>query len=93
MWLPSNYAYFMNKVCKYHLRYTFHLFSSDLAVCVLTESHPDRWFRKSFFEYIDVSRELIARFIGAGSEGLVLLESASTAFNSIVRSMAYEVGL
>jgi hypothetical protein len=69
------------------------IYQYDIPICHPPESHPDRWFRKSFYEYIDISRELIARFVNASPEGLVLVESASTAFNSIVRSMVFEVEL
>ena len=50
------------------------------------ERYPDAWFRKKFFEYIDIARNYVADYVNAFVDDIVLVENASTAINSILRS-------
>ena len=56
------------------------------------EAYPDTWFRKSYYDYIDKSRELVAGLIHARVDDVVLVENASNAVNSILRSMGLSRG-
>lgn len=56
------------------------------------ESCPEVWFRKTYFEYIDKSRKCIADLIHSDVEDVVVLENASSAVNSILRSYPFKVG-
>lgn len=64
-----------------------------LSDTLWTESYPDTWFRESYYDYIDKSRELIASFVNATLDGLVLVENASSAVNSILRSLGLSVSV
>ena len=55
------------------------------------ESHPDNWFRTLLFENMQKCRHFIADFIHAPLDNIVLVENASTAVNSILRSYAFKV--
>ena len=57
------------------------------------ESYPDTWFRQSYYEYIDKSRQVVADLIQTCVENLVLVENASSAVNSILRSMGLKVSV
>ena len=78
---------FLNKV------ENFHICSHPVYFPAFAESHPDTWFRKSYYDYVDASRELIASFVNASAEGLVLVENASSAVNSILRSLGLKASL
>lgn len=56
------------------------------------EAYPDTWFRQSMYEKMDASREVIARYIRAHVSDVVLVENASSAVNSILRSMQFQQG-
>lgn len=56
------------------------------------ESEPDKWFRDSYYKLIDISREKLAKVIRANNEDLVLVENASSAVNSILRSLNMNAG-
>lgn len=80
--------------CKFYLEqgcifYQYHIFIYSFKF--QTESHPDRWFRKSYFNYLENSREKLSRMINAQSEDVVLVENASSAINSILRSLGFKV--
>jgi selenocysteine lyase/cysteine desulfurase len=53
----------------------------------LAESHPDRWFRKLYYEKVEHSRSLVAELVRAHVQDVVLVENASSAVNSILRSL------
>jgi len=57
------------------------------------EQQPDTWFRERHYQLQNQTRENIARYVGAYDhgmlDGLVLVESASTAVNSIMRSFPW----
>lgn len=56
-----------------------------------TEARPDDWFRGSVFKYIQTAREQLAAVVNCDVGGLVLVENASAAVNSILRSMGLKV--
>jgi selenocysteine lyase/cysteine desulfurase len=59
------------------------------------EQQPDPWMRFRYKQLINETRKEIARYVHAEDgmgETLVLVESASTAVNSIMRSMAWQPG-
>jgi selenocysteine lyase/cysteine desulfurase len=56
------------------------------------EAYPDTWFRKQMYDLIYDSRALIANFIQATVSDTVLVENASSAVNSILRSQQFEKG-
>lgn len=56
------------------------------------ESYPDRWFRISYYNYIDIARQYIATFISALLDDVVLVENASSAVNSILRTIGLQRG-
>jgi len=55
------------------------------------ESYPDTWFRTSYYKYIDNSRNLIANYVNASVDDIVLVENASSAMNAILRSLGLKV--
>lgn len=59
---------------------------------VMQESYPDRWFRRQYYDALGVSRQLISDFVGAQSKDVVLVENASSAVNSILRSLDLQKG-
>lgn len=57
------------------------------------EAYPDTWFRVNYFTYVNQSREMLAKYVNASSvDDLVLVENASAAMNSILRSIALTKG-
>lgn len=58
----------------------------------IQESFPEIWFRETIYEVISKSREAIAQLVHANVEEIVLVENASYAVNSILRSFPFEVG-
>lgn len=56
------------------------------------ESHPDTWFRVSYFNYIDAARFALSNLVHALADDLVLVENASAAVNSILRTLALKKG-
>lgn len=56
------------------------------------EAYPDTWFRKRMYDLIYESRTMIAKFIHADVSDVVLVENASSAVNSILRSMQFQKG-
>ena len=53
------------------------------------ESRPDQWFREDYFRLVDKARERIADYVAAPAESLVLVENASSAVNSVLRSLCW----
>lgn len=56
------------------------------------EAYPDTWFRQKMYEKMNASRAKIAQFIRANVSDVVLVENASSAVNSILRSMQFQKG-
>ena len=57
------------------------------------ESHPDHWFRSSYFDYINISRKRVADLIEATDvDDIVLVENASAAVNDILRTIPFKKG-
>jgi len=56
------------------------------------EDHLDKWFRTTYYKYQDQGREAVASLINAEVEDVVLVENASTAVNSILRSLPWKKG-
>lgn len=55
------------------------------------ESSPEIWFRKTFYQYVDESRKLLADLVKVPVEELVLVENASYAVNSILKTFPFKV--
>ena len=56
------------------------------------ESCPELWFRGVYESYVDTSLRAIAPFIGASELGdVVMVENASYAVNSVLRSFSFTV--
>jgi hercynylcysteine S-oxide lyase len=55
------------------------------------EAFPDLWFRVSYYNYQDQSRKLIANLIHSSIDDLVMVENASYAVNSVLRSFPFQV--
>lgn len=58
---------------------------------LLQESRPDRWFREIYFDLVKESRRSIAALINASIDDVVMVENASDAVNSILRSVDLKV--
>mmetsp|Transcript_28645 Transcript_28645/g.40834 ORF Transcript_28645/g.40834 Transcript_28645/m.40834 type:complete len:420 (+) Transcript_28645:1144-2403(+) len=56
------------------------------------ESFPDTWFRQTYYEYINNTRTALANLVNANVDDLVLVENASSAVNSILRSLGFKSG-
>ena len=56
------------------------------------EAHPDRFFRITSYSLIDRSRKKLAALINAPLSEVVLVENASDAVNSILRSYPFQQG-
>lgn len=56
------------------------------------ESRPDNWFRETFYEYVKESRRRVASLIKADTDDVVLVENASTALSSVLRSGRLQKG-
>ena len=56
------------------------------------EAHPDRFFRVTSYALIDRSRKKLASLINGSLDEVVLVENASDAVNSILRSHPYQRG-
>mmetsp|Transcript_25600 Transcript_25600/g.56005 ORF Transcript_25600/g.56005 Transcript_25600/m.56005 type:complete len:467 (-) Transcript_25600:1324-2724(-) len=56
------------------------------------EQYPDRWFREQYYQALDLSRDVIAKYVGADANDVVLVENASSAVNAILRSMGLQSG-
>jgi isopenicillin-N epimerase len=56
------------------------------------EAYPDTWFRKQMYDFIYDSRAMIADFVKASVNDTVLVENASSAVNSILRSLQFQKG-
>jgi hercynylcysteine S-oxide lyase len=55
------------------------------------EGSSEIWFRKTYYDYIDESRKQVAKLIKANVDEVVLVENASYAINSILRSWPFKV--
>lgn len=60
---------------------------------VSSEAHPDRWFRETYFKYIEASRKKIGEMINGDPKDIVLLENVSSAVNSLLRTFPFQVRL
>ena len=56
------------------------------------ESHPDHWFRVDYYKLMVDARRSISLMIHSDIEDTVLVENASAAVNSILRSLRLEAG-
>lgn len=56
------------------------------------ESRPDKWFRITYYEYIKHSRIKLSELINCSMTDIVLVENASSAVNSIVRTFGLKEG-
>lgn len=67
------------------------VYDQQHAFFLESESFPDKWFRKSFMKYVERSRQLIASYVHSDENDIVLVENASSAVNSLLRSMKFKV--
>ena len=65
---------------------------AQIQLCLDQESRPDRWFRETYFKHVDRARDVIAELVNANAEDIVLVENASSAINSILRTMGLQKG-
>ncbi len=56
------------------------------------EDHLDKWFRITIYKYIDLARKDVSSLINAKVEDVVLVENASSAVNSILRTYPWQKG-
>ena len=56
------------------------------------EAHPDHFFRKSIYYLVERSRRRLANLVNAPVSDLVLVENASDAVNSLLRSYPFKHG-
>jgi len=64
-----------------------HLHTKRLDV----EKNPDTWYRGGMYSEMEGVRRELSHFLNAPAEDLVLVENASTAMNSILRSLALQL--
>ena len=62
------------------------------ALHLEAEARPDNWFRETFYEYVKESRRRVANMVKADTEDVVLVENASTALSSVLRSRRLKKG-
>jgi hypothetical protein len=67
------------------------VFDAHVSFLREQESRPDEWFRNKYYKLVDESRRVISQLINARTEDVVLVENASAAVNSILRSSVYKV--
>lgn len=58
----------------------------------LVEASPDKFLRYSFPELLDASRGAIAKFLGVEIDECVFVPNATTAVNTVLRSLVFETG-
>lgn len=63
------------------------VFDAQVAMLRRVEQHPDAWFRRDFGPLYFSACEAAARFIGASKEEVVLVENATTAVNTVLKSV------
>eukprot|EP01083_Nonionella_stella_P281291 957106_1 len=56
------------------------------------QKDPDLWFRKRYREHLVTSRKAVARYIHCELDDVVLVENASLAFSSVLRSIPFNYG-
>ena len=66
------------------------VFDAHIELLREQELFPEIWFRKTIYDYNKRSRELIANMINSNIDDVVLVENASSAVNSILRSYKFE---
>eukprot|EP01035_Chromulina_nebulosa_P018313 gene18313-23999_t len=59
---------------------------------LLQESNPDKWFRETIYTLSENSRVKLAELVNADVNDLVLVENASSAVNSILRTLNLQKG-
>lgn len=61
------------------------------ALMLEQERCPEEWFRRTYQPYIHAARQAVASLINADIEDVVLVENASYAVNSVLRSFPFKV--
>ena len=69
-----------------------YVYDKQQEYTIMSEAYPDEWFRNEYFSYIDHSRKALADYLHANVDDVVLVENASSAVNSIVRSLKLQKG-
>lgn len=67
------------------------IFARQIEYLQEQESFPDKWFRTSYCEYMNQSRSVIGDLINGSPSNIVLVENASSAVNSLLRSFKWKV--
>jgi len=67
------------------------IFNEHMKLLLEQENYPEIWFRKTIYNYNDRSREIISKLINGNINDIVLVENASSAINSILRSYKFHV--
>ncbi|CAL1535088.1 unnamed protein product [Lymnaea stagnalis] len=68
------------------------IFDMQIKYNLERERHPDFWFRLNCKYYFDKSRKAVADFIGADVDNLMLVDNATTALNTAVKSYPFKAG-
>ena len=63
------------------------VFDAHAALLRRVEEHPDSWFRRDLKPRYLSACEAAAKFIGVSREEVVLVENATTAVNTVIRSI------
>lgn len=67
------------------------VFERHCALLREQESCPEVWFRETYFAHVTEARAKVAQLINSSIDEVVLVENASYAVNSILRSMDFKV--
>ena len=59
----------------------------------LAEAEPDPWFRSTYRTIVSEVREAVAKYLGAQSRDLVLVENTSAGVNAVLRSLSASLPL
>lgn len=62
-----------------------------MKLLIEQETYPEIWFRKTIYNYNTRSRDIISKLINCNVNDVVLVENASSAINSILRSYKFQV--
>merc|ERR1719283_358248 len=54
----------------------------------LAESHPDRWYRRTLRPLYDEAINEVAEFVGADTNNIVFVQNATTAINTVLKSLS-----
>lgn len=64
------------------------LLDAQTSLLRRVDQHPDSWFRRDLKKLYFQGCDAAAKFIGASNEEVVLVDNATTAVNTVLRSLA-----